>query len=628
MRKSFVVLVVAAVVGSATGFAPATSASDSLPTVDPRLESVLISVTDLGRVGDAGLLAHNLQLAHGADIRPSVALDDIDLIAAEVTPAGAAALSRVPYVEAVEVAHELHPLLDVSVPAVGAAAMQSAGVGGTGKIVAVIDSGVDTTTPGLVGVVTDEACFVPVAVSPPSVLVEGCPAGSTGTGAAAPCVSLPSDCSHGTHIAGIVAGVGPVFTGVAPDASVLAVRVFGVVDHHLGAGPEPIIPEAGVLQAMEHVYNAAAVSDIVAVNLSLGGPPGQSCVSAQWTDVVTRLASRGVAVVAASGNDSWGAVAGNEAVSFPACLPGVISVGSTTAAGSVSSFTNSSSVLDMLAPGDPITSTVPLSLSASGYAGFQGTSFASPHVAAAMALLDQIWPDMGVESKRALLRTTGSMITRTTPSVGDRELRFPQMQLANILGFTPFADSIGDAFWMGPAQWARYTGVSSGLDGVSFGASSSLNRAQAVTFLWNLMGQPDVVLTLPFTDVPAGAFYEKAVKWALSNGITSGTSTTTFSPEGLVTRWQVATFMWHMAGDPVPAATSSFLDVPRPSLFAVPVDWMAANNITAGTDASGLYFSPEWVIDRGQMITFLYRLISNPDAWTGSVTPPPLAVLF
>ncbi len=632
MRKLIVVLATLAGVSTMLGVASVSAAQVVASPPDEPLTSVLVSVTDLGLAGDADLLAHELELAHGGDIRPTAALDELNLIAADVTPAGAAALAQAPFVESVEPSHEFHPMLDVSVPTVGGVDTRAAGFSGAGKVVAVIDSGVDGSTPGLVGSVVGEAeaCFVPDTYVAPTVLVEGCTAGATGPGSAAPCLLLPGECSHGTRVAGIISASDATYNGVAPDVGILAIRVFGVIDD--GSGPKPDIPEAGVLQALQYVYEQSANFDITSVNLSLGGAPGD-CVSASWSDIVGRLASKGIAVVAASGNDGWGAALDpttqlpTDAISFPACLPGVISVGSTTPSGTVSAFTNSSNLLDLVAPGDPITSTVPTSFAPSGFAPDTGTSFSSPHVAAAIAVLDQMWPGMSVERKRTLLRAAGSMVLRATPDVGDVELRFPELRLAGLIGFVPFVDSVDDAFWAAPADWSKYTGVANGFADGTFGANTPLNRAQAVTFLWHLMGSQIVAPTLPaFTDVQPDSFYEQAVEWARASGVTLGTSDTTFSPSDPVTRLQVATFMWRMAGKPAAAVASSFLDRPQDPSFAAAIDWMAANEITAGTDTDGFFFSPGWTIDRGQMITFMYRLINASGAWTGTVLPPALAL--
>ena len=112
----------------------------------------------------------------------------------------------------------------------------------------------------------------------------------------------------------------------------------------------------------------------------------------------------------------------------------------------------------------------------------------------------------------------------------------------------------------------------------------------------------------PFTDVPAGAYYEDAVTWAVEKGITKGTSETTFAPKALCTRAQVVTFLWRAAGCPEPQSGSSFTDVTAGSYYAKAVAWAIENGITGGT-GDGM-FSPDAVCTRAQAVTFLYRASS------------------
>ena len=111
-----------------------------------------------------------------------------------------------------------------------------------------------------------------------------------------------------------------------------------------------------------------------------------------------------------------------------------------------------------------------------------------------------------------------------------------------------------------------------------------------------------------FTDVPAGAYYEEAVTWAVEKGITKGTSETTFAPKALCTRAQVVTFLWRAAGCPEPQSGSSFTDVTAGSYYAKAVTWAIENGITGGT-GDGM-FSPDAVCTRAQAVTFLYRAFS------------------
>lgn len=121
----------------------------------------------------------------------------------------------------------------------------------------------------------------------------------------------------------------------------------------------------------------------------------------------------------------------------------------------------------------------------------------------------------------------------------------------------------------------------------------------------------------PFVDVPAGSYYEDAVVWAVEKGITSGTSATTFSPNGVCTRAQAVTFLWRAAGSPAPKSMNSFADVPSDAYYAKAVAWAVENGITSGT--GGGKFSPDATCTRAQIVTFLYRAAGSPAVSGGSV---------
>jgi len=333
---------------------------------------------------------------------------------------------------------------------------------------------------------------------------------------------------------------------------------------------------------------------------------------------VSRLAAAGVAVVAASGNSG-----SSGSISFPACLPGVVSVGASTSSGQVATFSDTSSLLDLVAPGDPVVSAAPTSFSAGGYATESGTSFSAPHVSGVYALLDSTFPSFDPYRIRNLLRSTGVMVSRP-PGPGTSGTRFPEVRADAAQAFVPFADATGAAFWVQPADWAKATGISTGIDGVNFGAAGTLNRAQAVTFLWRFMDQPVATTTATFSDLEAGRYYINAVNWAAETGVTTGKPGNVFDPDGGVTRGQLATFMWRMAGKPAATAPGGFTDVPSGIYYDAAVNWMAENGITTGT-APGM-FSPDNVVSRGEMVTFLQRLAATQAAWTGTATPPTRAL--
>jgi subtilisin family serine protease len=627
VRLSSLLIVVATLVGPLAGEGGAQEPRPASGPVVDRTIPVIVDLVDLGVPGDAPAVAMILDLQH-AGVESTGVLPELDLMAADVTAEGLAHLEASGSVESVRPARQdLRLLLDDSTTTIEAAALQLEGFTGTGRAVAVIDSGVDADHPGLVGSVVAQGCFlegVPTFDQQESVSVtELCKNGTRRDTSAEPCSTIPASCTHGTAVAGVVSGADADFAGVAPEAAIIALRVTAVVEGLAEAGdPEhpysAYIPEAGVLAALEEVYALRSTHDIAAVNLSLGGAPGL-CQDSEWEDVIGRLNDAGIAVVAASGNFGW-----ESSITFPACLPGVISVGASTSGGDVAAFSNTSADLDFLAPGSPITTTVLNAYDASGFAAQQGTSFSAPHVAAAFALLDSAVPSgWGISRVRNLLRVSGAMIERPTSNPFDHDPRYPEIRLAAVADFEPFADA-DHGFWVEAADWAKVTGVSTGTGGNMFDPDSSLTRAQAVTFLWRFMGSPDFGTDSGFADVDPSSWYAAAVTWAASVGVTTGTAPGVFTPDGIVSRGQLATLMWRTVGEPVPSFSSGFVDVSGSAFHATAVDWMAEHGLTTGTSAST--FSPDDDVTRAQMVTFQYRLADADQAWRGSVDPPQLAL--
>ena len=169
----------------------------------------------------------------------------------------------------------------------------------------------------------------------------------------------------------------------------------------------------------------------------------------------------------------------------------------------------------------------------------------------------------------------------------------------------PFWDVSASAYYYDAVLWAVEEEITSGTSDTTFSPNASCTRAQAVTFLWRAAGSPAPDSRKnPFRDVSSNPYYYDAVLWAVENGITSGTSANTFSPNGTVTRAQTVTFLYRAAGSPA-ASGSSFTDVPPNAYYAAAVRWAVSHNITSGTSSST--FSPNGFCTRGQIVTFLYR---------------------
>ena len=173
----------------------------------------------------------------------------------------------------------------------------------------------------------------------------------------------------------------------------------------------------------------------------------------------------------------------------------------------------------------------------------------------------------------------------------------------------PFVDVSGGAYYEDAVLWAVREGITSGTTATTFSPGASCTRAQMVTFLWRAAGSPKASGSNPFRDVSADTYYYDAVLWAVENGITSGISADAFAPDAMVTRAQTVTFLYRAAGSPAAASGSSFSDVRGDAYYADAVSWAVEKGITSGTAAAA--FSPDADCTRAQIVTFLYRQYSR-----------------
>ena len=173
----------------------------------------------------------------------------------------------------------------------------------------------------------------------------------------------------------------------------------------------------------------------------------------------------------------------------------------------------------------------------------------------------------------------------------------------------PFTDIAEGAYYADAVAWAIQNKVTSGVSATTFAPNASCTRGQMVTFLWKAAGSPEPKsLTTAFTDVKSGAYYEKAVAWAVENKVTTGTSATTFSPDATVTRGQSVTFLWKANNSPAAEGTSAFTDVAAGVYYAPAVAWAVEKGVTSGMSATT--FAPNSNCTRAQIVTFLYRAAS------------------
>ena len=351
----------------------------------------------------------------GYDIGSVKRFSYIPFVALSVNAAGLQQLASLPEVSSIEEDEYRTPALKESIPLIGAPAAWSYGYTGAGQTIAVIDSGIDKYHPFLSGKVVEEACF---STSAPGFNVHSlCPSEfptSTVPNSALDCGLAGSGCFHGTHVAGIAAGKGRPISGVAPDASLIAIQAFSQIENQaVCGGPTSCIlaADSDVLQGLEYIYGLRKTYSIAAVNMSLGGgdrfDSGCDKKYQFYFDAFGLLRAAGIGVIVASGNDS-----AFDGLSAPACISNSISVGSTTdgsggtTADHVSTFSNSASYLSLLAPGEWITSSMP----GGSMLAERGTSMAAPHVAGAWAVLKSKSPGAGVDEILAVLRSTGKPI--------------------------------------------------------------------------------------------------------------------------------------------------------------------------------------------------------------------------
>ena len=173
-----------------------------------------------------------------------------------------------------------------------------------------------------------------------------------------------------------------------------------------------------------------------------------------------------------------------------------------------------------------------------------------------------------------------------------------------------FCDVADGKYYSDAVAWMVDRHITTGLSDLLFGPGHSLTRAQMVTFLWRQDGSPTGYPAHGFGDVGSGAYFDGAVRWAKATGITTGTSSTTFSPHDSVSRAQLVTLLWRRVGTPSASVPPQFIDVPPAQYFSAAIGWAFGNDVTTGT--SGITFSPHDAVSRAQAAAFLYREAGSP----------------
>jgi len=399
------------------------------------------------------------------------------LIALQVGPAALHELDAAGVLVKRVVEDRIHkPVLWDSVPIIGADQAWAQGFDGTGFVVAVIDSGVDSTHPFLAGKVVEEACYSTTSGQESTTL---CPNGAgeqIGPGAGTYCPLELEGCWHGTHVAGIAAGNGtpadlPIW-GVGRGASIMAVQVFSQINGFFdcsGAPPCLGAYTSDILAALERVYVLRATYAFAAVNMSLGGGLFSSnCDDEPYKPFIDNLRAVGIATVVASGNDG-----STDQLSAPACISTAVSVGATTKDDQIADFSNVAPFLSLLAPGDEIISSYP----GGQFAVASGTSMAAPHVAGAWAILKQAVPAASVDEILLALASTGLTITDTRAGTGTAKPRI-QVDLALTALLNPGVPIIAS---LSPDRANLGSSLSVAVRGANFEPGATLSLGAGIT---------------------------------------------------------------------------------------------------------------------------------------------------
>ena len=210
--------------------------------------------------------------------------------------------------------------------------------------------------------------------------------------------------------------------------------------------------------------------------------------------------------------------------------------------------------------------------------------------------------------KKLDLKNLGSGKYSFTMPASKVEVKATFMEDNTMLNY--FVDVPASAYYYDAVLWAAEHGITGGTDATHFSPDGVCTRAQAVTFLWRAAGSPAPSATaMPFTDVAADSYYYNAVLWAMENGITVGTSSTTFSPDLKCSRAHIMTFLWRSEKSPAAGSVNPFTDVSAGAYYADAVLWAVKESVTNGT--SSVTFSPDADCTRAQIVTFIWRTLAR-----------------
>lgn len=400
----------------------------------------------------------------------------------------------------------------------------------------------------------------------------------------------------------------------------------GAINNGLGASGSCPGCEIIPLKVISDAGDGAWLSDIAAaitwasdngadiINVSLVA----TATTTVLNDAITNAIDNGVVVVASAGNNGANTVCNPLPASgcattpmYPAALPGVISVAALGPTGQLAGYSSRGSTVEVAVAGtNVVANTQP-----GTWINFSGTSSAAPLVAGMVGLLRTLDPAMGPTEVRCQLQMATTIPTPKldvawgaagTPALLDGAGAWP---------CAPFGDVTRPSYYGRAVDWAWDENVTTGTSATTFSPTAPINRAQAVSLLWRLAGEPAPATTNPFTDVPADTWFTDAAVWAYGEGITTGAgSPDRFNPQGNLTRAQAVTLLWRYENEPAPTAPAPFTDIPPGAWFESAAAWAFGEGITTGK-GSPQTFAPVGTANRAQHITMVWR-------WQGAPTGP------
>ena len=571
--------------------------------------------------------------------------------AANVSPSELQALANDPRVNRINYDRVLRANLIESVPLIGMTTAYAMNGTGAGQAVAVLDTGIKFDHEFLVANLVAEACFSNAA--PSFNRVSLCPSGAQsqfGMGAARSDASACSNgsnpvnlCEHGSHVAGIAAGLntnrqaGEPPNGVGKNAKIFAIQVFTRFN---GAGEcAPFLaPCLGTwisdqIQALDHVFaniNLAGGTVVASVNMSFGGGLfSGTCDSAPQKPAIDNLRAAGVLSAIASGNDD-----STTQISTPACISTAVAVGATVKDDGLASFSNMSPTVDLLAPGANILSSIPIVSSTNNtttYAYFHGTSMAAPHVAGAIAAIRSACPSATADAIENALKSTGKPVvderqggTRTWPRI-----RVDLAVQSLCQGTAPVVTQNPSNLTVTAGQQATFTAAATG--------------APPPTVIWQVSFDGGVMYhdigwatttTLTFTTLASHNGYLFRARFTNSTGTATTTiATLTVNPGPVVTQNPVD--MTRGAGQQAAFIAAAAGEPPLTVIWQVSFDggviyhdigWATTTTLTFTTLAShnGYLFRARFTNSYGSATTTVARLTVIPGGPVGpSITQNP-----